>query len=116
MGVKIFLGTIGLAVLVTITGFAYWFFPILSNFHQAMGGGPLKNPSGDLQHQVNVWLSFLPNNTAERALIVAGIIACYMIFSSITTMFALRLRHRREDRALAKLSRARTAHAVNARR
>lgn len=116
MGVKIFLGTIGLAVLVTVTGFAYWFFPILSNFHQAMGGGPLKNPSGDVKQQANIWLSFLPDNTAERALIIAAVVGCYMLFSTIVTMFALRLRRRREDRALVKLSRAHAAHAVNARR
>jgi hypothetical protein len=116
VGVKIFLGTIGLTVLVTITGFAYWFFPILSNFHEAMGGGPLKNPSGDFQQQLDTWLSFLPGNTVGRAAIIAGIIAGYMLFTGVTTMVALRWRRRREDRALQRLSRAHAAHAVNARR
>lgn len=116
MGVKIFLGTIGLTVLVTITGFAYWLFPILSNFHQAMGGGPLKSPTGDFQQQFNTWLSFLPGDIVERSAIVAAIIAGYMLFSTILTMIALRWRRGREDRALQKLSRARAAHAINAHR
>jgi hypothetical protein len=116
MGVKIFLGTIGLTILVTITGFAYWFFPILSNFHEAMGGGPLKSPTGSIEQQFNTWLSFLPDDTLERTVIVGGILVAYLLFSTFTALLALRWRRRREDRALQKLSNARAAHAINVRR
>ncbi|HWE60393.1 MAG TPA: hypothetical protein VHB98_01655 [Chloroflexota bacterium] len=116
MGVKVFLGTIAFAVFITITGLAYWFFPILSSFHEAMGGGRLKDPRGSWQEQLNTWLSFLPDNMVERALMITAVVAGYILFSTITTMLALRWRRRGEDRALQKLSRARAVHAYNARR
>jgi hypothetical protein len=116
MSVKIFLGSIILLVAATITGFAYWFFPILDKFHQQMGGKPLKDPRGDWQSQLNTWLSFLPDNNFERAAIVCAVIVGYLFFGMFAAVFAYRMRQRREERAEREASRLRTLNAYNARR
>ena len=116
MTVKIFFGTLILMVGATITGFAYWLFPVVDHFHEAMGGGPLKDPTGDWQQQLNTWLSFLLDDMAIRAIIVAAIVASYLFVSTLTTLIALRLRRRKEDRALQKLSSSRAIHMYNANR
>jgi len=116
MGVKVFFGSIILLIVLTLTGFAYWFFPILNNFHQAMGGKPLKDPRGDITQQVNDYLSFLPDNTLERAAIVGGIVVGYFILTITATLIALRIRRFRQDRANERTERVRALNAYNARR
>jgi hypothetical protein len=116
MSVKIFLGSILVLVTVTITGFAYWFFPILDRFHQQMGGAPLKDPRGDWKEELNLLLSFLPDNNFARAVIVCSAIVGYFFLTTLAILLTKRLRMRREARIERRASRARTLNAYNARR
>lgn len=116
MGVKIFLGSILLLVGATISGFAYWFFPVIDRFHQAMGGAPMKDPRGDWQQQLSDYLGFLPDNTLIRALIIAGVLCGYLVATTVATLIALRFKRRRDEREMELLSRARALHTYNAHR
>ena len=114
MSVKIFLGIIALSALATVTGFAYWLFPILSNFNQAMGGAPLKNPSGDLEQRINTWVGFLPTDALQRAIVICAGVGVYVLWTTFTALIAVQMRRRRLARQLRALSRARATHAFNA--
>ena len=113
MAVKIFLGTVVFLVTVTITGLAYWFFPILNNFVQTMGGQPLQDPRGSWQDQTNTWLSFLPNNGLERAEIVTCVIVAYLFLSTILTMIAFRIRKIHRNRQDYRKAKTQTLHSYN---
>lgn len=116
MTVKIFFGTLILFVIVTITGFAYWFFPILNRFHQQLGGAPLKDPRGDWQAEYNLLLNFLPDNNLLRAAFVCGVIVGYFFFSTLAVIIVQLLRKRRLSRTAREESRIRTINSYNARR
>ena len=116
MSVKVFLGTIILLAVATVTGFAYWFFPILNKFHQQMGGAPLKDPRGDWQQQADTWMGYLPGNTFERAVIVSGIVVGYLFITTMATLIAIRFDHRRKERAIQDIGRRQVFNSYNMRR
>lgn len=113
MSVKIFLGIIILSALVTVTGFAYWLFPIVSRFNQALGGAPLTNPSGDIEQRINTWVGFLPTDALQRAVVISAGVAIYIAWTTFTALIAVQLRRRRLARQQQALSRAQATHAFN---
>jgi hypothetical protein len=113
MSVKIFLSVIALTAIATVTGFAYWLFPILSRFNQAMGGAPLHNPTGDFEQRLNTWVGFLPTDALQRAVVILAGVGVYLLWTTLATLVALQLRRRRQARQLREASKARAMHAYN---
>ena len=54
MYVKVFLGTIIAMVAVFFTGFVYWLFPIISDFHRHLSGKPLDDPRPGYQQHIEL--------------------------------------------------------------
>jgi beta-lactamase regulating signal transducer with metallopeptidase domain len=113
MSVKVFLSVIALTAIATVTGFAYWLFPILSRFNQAMGGAPLRNPTGDLEQRLNTWASFLPADALQRAVVILAAIGVYVLWTTLATLVALQVRRRHQARQIRAASKARAMHAYN---
>jgi hypothetical protein len=114
MAVKIFLGSIIFLAFVSISGLAVWFWPVLNEFHVAMGGKPLTDPRGDMGVELSQIISFLPDNNLARALIIAGIVLGYFFITVTATLIAMRFRQRGRDKAEREKSRRRAVNVYEA--
>jgi hypothetical protein len=81
-----------------------------------MGGAPLKDPRGDWQQQADTWLSYLPGNTLERAVIVSCIVVGYLFITTMATLIAIRFDRRRKARQIRDTGRTQVLNAYNMRR
>lgn len=115
MAFKLFMSTALCLFCGWLAGIFSWADPMVSNFHQAMGGGPVLDPRGQLVSQLEAWLGFLPADGSARFVFAGWILAMLIALKTLLTVIAGRIRRTRQGRLAATQAEARTLQLLRAR-